>query len=345
MGHMSKHYNDELCRIIEPEFAKFMARADQIRWSPENVPYDKIDRAKLTDADLFAVFVTLHIENYSDVYTKLLLKHYADTPVLRDFIVNWESEEENHARVLERYLITLGIPLDELRANYAKVDKNDFPFPSTDQTGLNVFVFFQELLTREMYTKILKSCREPVLVDILKRVVRDEERHYRFYKQALDLRLKLDRRDTYKQFLAIIRLFGMPQTMFRQKAMTDQLITYYHYDFGEIGNIAQPVAKFLEASPSRWLSRSPRLQKLWQSRRSFVFLAQSPYLWEHVLQSVMSTIGWSSVPQKDKDYVQSVVSRLHCLLNLGEVAIHDGLASSGLGVGDGLVASGAHAVR
>ncbi|MBI3543780.1 MAG: acyl-ACP desaturase [Deltaproteobacteria bacterium] len=345
---MRKHqFNGEFARRVEPEFKTFMDKAEKIRWSPKHIAFDKIDYSKLTMADLFAVFVTLHIENYSDVYTKLLLKHYEDLPVMHGFLKNWEREEENHARTLEQYLIAVGMPLDELRANYAKVDKDDFPFPSENQTGLNVFVFFQELLTREMYTKMLKSCREPVLVDILKRVVRDEERHYRFYKYTLGLRFELDKKDTLAQFRKIVRIFGMPQTMFRQKAMTDKLMEYFPYAVDEIMGIAKPIMKLLEAGPSKLLERFQNLQNVWINRRAFSYLLQSPYFWGHVGITLKTRAGLKAVSKKDAEYVQSVIDRLYGLLQkrLGEVAVHDRLAAVGAGAGDGLVAHGAKAVR
>src|SRR5271155_5251963 len=122
---MSKPYNAELCQAVEPELLKFFERAEAIRWTPADIPYDRIDRSKLTLSEVFAVFVTLHIENYSDVYTRLLLDHFKDTPPLAAFILKWEREEENHARALERYLVALGLPLEELRDSYSKVDKAD----------------------------------------------------------------------------------------------------------------------------------------------------------------------------------------------------------------------------
>jgi rubrerythrin len=312
---MKTELNSALVSRLEPELETFLTRADEIRWSPAQIPYDQIDWNKITMADLFAVFVTLHIENYSDVYTKLLIDSYKDVPLIQKFILNWEREEENHARVLERYMMTLGIPLEELRANYAMVDKSDFPVPSRNQSGLNVFVFFQELLTREMYTKILKSAREPVLVNILKRVVRDEERHYRFYKMALGKRFELDRKDTLKQFGRIVRVFGMPQTMFRQKGMTDKLMEYYRFELDEINSIAKPVVKMLEQEPSPRLARWPRLQKLWQHRYSFLYLPQSPYLWGHVLSTVMDRLGLNIVSRSDREHVARIVARLEGLLS------------------------------
>jgi hypothetical protein len=312
---MKTELNSALVTRLEPELNTFLTRADEIRWSPAEIPYDKIDWNKVTMADLFAVFVTLHIENYSDVYTKLLIDSYKDVPLIQKFIFNWEREEENHARVLERYMMTLGIPLEELRANYAMVDKDDFPVPSRNQTGLNVFVFFQELLTREMYSKILKSAREPVLVNILKRVVRDEERHYRFYKMALGKRFELDRKDTLKQFAKIVRVFGMPQTMFRQKGMTDKLMEYYRFDFDEIISIAKPILTMLQEPPSPRLAGFPRLQKLWQHRQSILMLPQSPYLWGHVLSTLAAKLGLGLVPRADREHVTSIVARLEGLLS------------------------------
>ncbi|MBI3556141.1 MAG: acyl-ACP desaturase [Deltaproteobacteria bacterium] len=343
---MRTSYNTEFSREAQAEYDQFMAKAETVRWTPAAIKYDQIDYSKLTTADLFAVFVTLHIENYSDVYTRLLLENYADVPLVASFIRNWEREEENHARVLEKYLMTVGIPIDELRANYAKVDKRDFPFPSRNQTGLNVFVFFQELMTREMYTKMLKACKEPVLVDILKRVVRDEERHYRYYRHSLQLRLKLDRDDTFHQFRKIVRIFGMPLTMFRQQAMTDKLMEYFPYSLADIMNIADPVIKFLEDAPSPWLAWAPKLQRLAQLRRPLSYLMQSPYFWGHVSISLRTRLGLSNIPQADKEYVQAVVERLHGLLTArsAEVAVHYGLAASRLGVADCLVAENAHAI-
>lgn len=326
----TKAYTPELERRLEPEYQRFMERAAEVRWSPRDIAYDQIDYQALTIGDLFAVFVTLHIENYSDVYTRLLIQHFGDAPLLKSFIENWEREEENHARALELYLIQAGMPIEELKANYAKVDKADFPFPSRDQTGLNVFVFLQELLTREMYVKMLKACKEPVLSDILKRIVRDEERHYRFYKHALETRFELDREDTLRQFGAILRTFGMPRTMFQQRAMTDKLMEYYRYSNADIAQIAKPVLKMLEVESSLWLERFPKMQKAWIMRRAAFKLVQSPYIWRHIGVSMVNILkkrGWdirkwglefSASGEEAKEYVQSVVERLHALLTLNQ---------------------------
>lgn len=311
---MKKTFNDALTRKIEPEFKRFMEKAETVRWSIASIDFKKIETEKLTLSDLFAVFVTLHIENYSDVYTRLLLKHHEDLPLVQSFIKNWEREEENHARVLEHYLVTLGMSLEELEANYAKVDKNDFPFPSENQTGLNAFVFIQELLTREMYSKILKTAKEPVLVDILKRIVRDEERHFRFYRMTLNIRKELDEKDTMAQFLEILKTFGMPKTMFQQLAMTDQLMTYYRYSAGDIVNIADPVIKFLEATPHRKLENFPKLQRAWVLRRAVFYLAQSPYIWRHAAVSLKNKFHQTKLNTEEKEHVQSVLDRLQQLL-------------------------------
>lgn len=323
---MNTSLNPVLVERIEPEYNMFMERADQIRWSPVNVPYEKIDLTKLTTGDLFGVFVTLHIENYSDVYTKLLVEEYKDVPLMKKFILNWEREEENHARVLERYLTTLGIPIEELRANYAKVDKDDFPVPTRDQTGLNVFVFLQELFTREMYVKMLKTTKEPVLTEILKKVVRDEERHFRFYKHALNLRMELDKKGTLRQFRNVIRIFGMPQTMYRQGAMTDKLMEFFPFTKAEISSIAGPVIKALEASPSRWLKPFPKLQKIWQMRRAFAYAVQMPYLWDHVSLSIKRLFGVKLVSAAESEYVESVVQRLEKLRNEMALRVNDSRA-------------------
>lgn len=312
---MRTQFNPQLVARIEPEYTTFMAKAEPIRWSPDTIDYSKVDHSKLTIGDLFGVFVTLHIENYSDVYTKLLIQSYADVPLIQKFILNWEKEEENHARVLEKYLTSLGIPLEELRANYAMVNKDDFPWPSNNQTGLNVFVYLQELFTREMYTKMLKTCKEPVLIDILKRVVRDEERHFRFYKQSLGMRFEIDRKDTFKQFEKIIRIFGMPQTMFRQPAMTDKLMEFFPFGSQEIKSIMRPIEKVLEASPSRLLNRFPKLQALWQKRRMAWYAIQSPYLRGHAWISLKHALGIKIVSSKeDKEYVEKVIERLKPLI-------------------------------
>lgn len=291
-----------------------MQRAETVRWSPAAIDYSKIDHSKLTISDIFAVFVTLHIENYSDVYTKLLVEEYGDIPLIKQFVLNWEREEENHARVFEKYMTTLGIPLDELRANYAKVNKEDFPVPTRDQAGLNVFVFLQELFTREMYIKMLKATKEPVLTEILKRVVRDEERHYRFYKFTLGLRLEMDKKYTLKQMRNVMHIFGMPKTMHRQRAMTDKLMEYYAFNWSEIMSIARPIMKTLEASPTRLFKSFPRLQSVWQNRRTFAYALQTPYLWDHVSVGIKQALGINLVPADDRKYVEDVVARLETLL-------------------------------
>lgn len=326
---MSKTYNPELVERIGPEYNSFMSRADQVRWSPSDIPYNKIDRSKLTIADVFALFVTLHIENYSDVYTNLLTSSFDDVPLIKSFTLNWEREEENHARALEAYLLALGMPLSELEANYSKVNKAEFPIPSRDQTELNAFVFLQELFTREMYAKMLRTAQEPVLRDLLKRVVRDEERHFRFYKQTLALRLELDRKGTLGAIRNIFKKFGMPQTMYRQSAMTDKLIEYFPYSGQEMLAIIRPIAAVIEEKPLRFLSKTPKLQWIWQNRHMILFAARSSYLHKHLKQLIRQKLRFGAVSKSDQKYVEQSVSRLMELLNLNrfeELAEH-GLAA------------------
>jgi acyl-[acyl-carrier-protein] desaturase len=179
---------------------------DELRADPQSLPqlsastYLAVETAMLTEVNL--PWFTAGLEH---VYKGGLAP-------MREFIHEWTAEEDQHALLLETYLL-LGDNGDRReRARLRKLIVRQGWAPQVeDQFQAIAYTAMQELATQAFYLRTAAVCakEDPRLARALRRLARDEVLHMAFYRDAV--KAHLDVEPNYAEPLARVMLnFGMP---------------------------------------------------------------------------------------------------------------------------------------
>lgn len=129
-------------------------------------------------------------------YAENLYRHLGrGHPLLADFFRRWVAEEDQHGRAFEIYLLldraVPAKPMLEAKTTMLRAGRDA---PATDPFEIMVYTSIQELSTRVFYARLAHAVgeRDPLLVDLLRRVQADESLHLAFYRDAV--KLVLDQR-------------------------------------------------------------------------------------------------------------------------------------------------------
>ncbi|WP_053960727.1 acyl-ACP desaturase [Sulfobacillus thermosulfidooxidans] len=156
-------------------------------------------------------------------FTTGLQAVFAEAPsALKHFIHTWTREEDQHARILDVYLLLSrnGDPdtRDHIRKN---VIQAGWQAEATDPFAMMIYTSLQELATRVFYLNLARAAeaQDPVLTTILRAVAKDETLHYAFYRDAAKAYIEDDPSRIATVCRVIPRFvmpgFGMPN--FRQR--------------------------------------------------------------------------------------------------------------------------------
>jgi acyl-[acyl-carrier-protein] desaturase len=176
-------------------------RADARRHRPlSRAAYTAVEMALLTEVNL-------------PWYTAGLHHGLRDCPApIQEFVRLWTSEEDQHAALLETYLLLSGNgdPAARARARKAVMAAGWTHQLGGPFEGM-VYTAIQEAVTRTFYLCTARSCEQddPGLADALRRIAKDETLHMAFYRDVVKAHLDVD--PGYVQPLAAVMLrFQMP---------------------------------------------------------------------------------------------------------------------------------------
>jgi len=146
-------------------------------------------------------------------YTAGLAAGLASCPgPIQEFVRIWTSEEDQHATLLESYLLLTGSGDHGARAQARKVmitagwqHALAGPFEGM------VYTTIQEAATRTFYLCAARACDEedPALSMALRRIAKDETLHMAFYRDVVKAHLDLDP-DYLRPLTAVMLRFEMP---------------------------------------------------------------------------------------------------------------------------------------
>lgn len=135
-----------------------------------------------------------------------------EAEVLQSFVRTWTSEESQHERLLETYLlVTRNINPDRLHTLSKIVLRNAWtPGEATGFEGM-VYTAIQELATQAFYVSVAVQAdkEDPLLATMLRRIAKDETLHYVFYRDAVKAYLEYDP-NRVETVCSILLSFGMP---------------------------------------------------------------------------------------------------------------------------------------
>ena len=176
-------------------------RADLCRHRPlSRAAYAAVEMALLTEVNL-------------PWYTAGLYHGLQACPApIQEFVRLWTSEEDQHATLLETYLLLSdnGDPAARARARKAVIAAGWTHQLGGPFEGM-VYTAIQEAVTRTFYLRSARVCEQddPGLAEALRRIAKDETLHMAFYRDVVKAHLELD--PGYLQPLAaVMPRFQMP---------------------------------------------------------------------------------------------------------------------------------------
>jgi len=161
------------------------------------------------------------IESHTVVYLRAILNTCAvEDPQTTAFLSCWGYEEFFHGHTLRRFLDAVGAPLSSTRI--AEVQHATSTKEWLKEMGASIVCRFSrhfhaayltygaisELSTLEGYGVLARRTQNPILAEIVKRLAKDERRHFSFYFNKA--RLMLQPRNAQRLTSFIIRNFWLP---------------------------------------------------------------------------------------------------------------------------------------
>lgn len=234
--------------VIAERFEKFEQGARKIRWDdagPVRIDWSIFDRSKLTLDNLLVVKLVTFVESYADVYTSLLLDNFCVNDTMSSFFQLWEREEQNHADKLVAYLHLVGLSPRELHESLQRPrqKKFDVPYVKTPLQA-NVFTYCQELLTAFFYQMFRRTVQEPLLNELLTKIIADEWRHFHWYESVVKQHLQTDRKRSLEEAIPVFENFAMPGNQIlgeEYEILTDEIIKKMRFSTSEVFQIGKTV--------------------------------------------------------------------------------------------------------
>ncbi|MER5431861.1 acyl-ACP desaturase [Streptomyces sp. NPDC002588] len=178
--------------------AQTLRAADRQNWTPDELSWGDLRPELLTDDDRQIVKLLTLVEDHIPDYLGFTLSRFPTTgdldreTYLRNreyfrFLIQWANDEDKHASVLIRYQLAAEISdrrgLDE---ELAAAGRKPVVLPYEEPLELFIYTFLQEKATQLFYRHYEQAVQEPFLADLLRRLSRDEARHFAFYSRLVE---------------------------------------------------------------------------------------------------------------------------------------------------------------
>jgi rubrerythrin len=193
------------------------------RWDVESAfDWAAADGDRLTDGQRSAVrFITYiedHLPGYFSLYTRRFpldesvdLETFVHNRELYHFTVRWAQEEDSHARALFQYQVAAGLgDPAQLRRELGEEGRKPFVMPHEHAISLFAYALVQEKATQLYYQQLRAAVDEPVLIDVLTRLSRDEARHFTFFADIVERSLARHGDAVVEPIRDVIANFRMP---------------------------------------------------------------------------------------------------------------------------------------
>src|SRR3954454_14311287 len=170
-----------------------------------DIDWSKVPKHRVTPEGLRTLRYFLRTESSTFFYTKALMKTDAAIrePELAPFICVWMYEEEFHGRAFRKFLEAAGERVsDEYRADFFRSRGVGEHIDEWGQTLLSrvfrddwaavhmVWGVVQEITTYMAYQALIERVDHPILNVICQRIMKQEMRHYTFYRHQAARRLE-----------------------------------------------------------------------------------------------------------------------------------------------------------
>ncbi len=212
---MSENLREQLHFDVDP-YVRLSKKVDI-----SDLDLTQASRYPITDEEIRALTYMTDIESHTIVYLRAILNTCAvEDPQTTAFLSCWAYEEFFHGRTLRQFLNAVGVPISAARI--AEVQKATSFFEWLKELGSSVLCRFSshfhaayltygaisELSTLEGYGVLASKTKNPILAEIVRRLAKDERRHFSFYYNKARLQLRAQNAQRLTSF--IIRHFWLP---------------------------------------------------------------------------------------------------------------------------------------
>ncbi len=208
---------------LEPKlnalYDKHRERATRIDWSyHEFLPLDELKAnpdamPKLSPVVYTAVETAVLTEvNLPWFTTHLYAAFKGSIEVMIDFLHTWTSEEDQHALLLETYLLLGGNGDAKRRMSLRKgIIRQGWATNIDSHFQAIAYTAIQELATQTFYLRVADVAQneDPLLARALRRLAKDETLHMAFYRDAVKMHLEAEPNYVYP-LADVLMKFEMP---------------------------------------------------------------------------------------------------------------------------------------
>jgi rubrerythrin len=229
----------------------------------EGMPWDEVARYPLSTEEARCLAYMMDIESHTVIFLRdLLATRVAFEPEVTAFLSCWVYEELWHGEAFSRFLGEAGFVL----APDAERPKGDTAYPS--RVGRNTWIrhkiagkgwwshvgtivgsaFYREfvalhmtwgavneLSTLQSYHRLIATTQNPTLIELLNRIIKDERRHFAFYRSQARMRLARSESARKVTRWGMEKLWAPVGTGVRPQAETDFVVTHL---FGNTDGLA-----------------------------------------------------------------------------------------------------------
>lgn len=168
------------------------------------IDFDKVSDTRLAPQTIESLIYMADVEGSTTTYLRDMMATAAiNDPDIARFLTLWAYEEMFHQEALVKFLSAYGINLDDhrvarLRSQQTLQDRLMMKAAAWLSHATTDFVpiyltwgAINELSTLHAYQRLAAISNHPVLTPLLKRIVKDERRHFSFYFQRARSRLQV----------------------------------------------------------------------------------------------------------------------------------------------------------
>src|SRR5215469_8276771 len=161
-------------------YYRLLESSEKSRWILSELRWDEIDMSKVTAELIEDIKTVAYGELTTFSATESFMKLFHDDVDFSQWLAVWFYEETKHPLAFIKWLAKLGIPTDE---SFIHTGRKIAPMPASKVEVLTSNIC-SEIAANASYYLIEKAVTEPVLVEILRNLARDEMRHsygFQFY--------------------------------------------------------------------------------------------------------------------------------------------------------------------
>lgn len=253
----------------------------------DGLKWEQIKSHPVTAAEARCLSYMMDIESHTVVFLRdLLATRAAFEPDITAFLSCWVYEELWHGEAFSRFLGEAGFglaPNDERtlwddpypskkarnawirrklgsKGYFAHIitligsglTKDDFPAVHMAWGAVN------EFSTLNGYHRLIAKTKHPVMVEMLRRIIKDERRHYAFYRSQAEMRMVASRRARKLVRWAMKNLWAPVGTGVRPQEETDFVVSYLFGDEEGLATARQMDEKINELPGLEGLNLSQR---------------------------------------------------------------------------------------